>query len=160
MLYHYPVNHDRLIIGKFCSLGYGATFLFNSAKQAKKALSTYPFSIFYQQWNLNPADVAKAWDNKGDIIVGNDVWIDYQAVIMAGVTIGDGAIIGSRAVVIKDVAPYSVVGGVPARFIKKRFADEVIDELLEIKWWDWPADRIGRSIKATQDGDIEKLRRG
>lgn len=111
VLYHYPVNQDKLIIGKFCSIACGAKFLFNSANHTQRSLSTYPFPLFFEEWGLDIKKVATAWDNKGDIIIGNDVWIGYEAVIMAGVTIGDGAIIGTRAIVTKDVPPYTIVGG-------------------------------------------------
>ncbi|MDE6013119.1 MAG: CatB-related O-acetyltransferase, partial [Prevotella sp.] len=111
VLYQYPINNDRLIIGKFCSIACGAKFIFNCANHSLKSLSTYTFPLFFEEWDLPKAEVATAWDNKGDIIIGNDVWIGYDAVIMAGVTIGDGAIIGTRAVVTKDVVPYSIVGG-------------------------------------------------
>lgn len=100
-----------------------------------------------------------AWDNKGDIVVGNDVWIGYEAVIFAGVTIGDGAVIGARAVVTKDVPPYTVVGGVPAKPIKKRFNDETITELLKLKWWNWSEEKISQNIKSIQSGNIERIRR-
>lgn len=126
VLYHYPINHDRLIIGKFCSIACGAKFIFNCANHTLKSLSTYTFPLFFEEWDLPKSDVASAWDNKGDIIIGNDVWIGYDAVIMAGVTIGDGAIIGTRAVVTKDVEPYSVVGGIPAKEIRKRFSPDII----------------------------------
>ena len=99
VLYHYPVNYDRLLIGKFCSIACGAKFLFNSANHSLKSLSTYPFPIFFEAWGLNRSQVAKAWDNKGDIVIGNDVWIGYEAIIQAGVTVGDGAIIAGAAVV-------------------------------------------------------------
>ena len=158
VLYHYPVNNDRLIIGKFCSIACGAKFLFNSANHSMKSLSTYPFPIFFEEWRLDKMQVASAWDNKGDIVIGNDVWIGYEAVILAGVTIGDGAIIGARAVVTKDVPPYTVVGGVPARQIKKRFSEQTINELLKLKWWDWDEDRIARNISAIQSGDLSKLK--
>lgn len=122
VLYHYPVNGDRLVIGKFCSLACGARFLFNSANHTLKSLSTYPFPIFWgEEWGIDKSEVASAWDNRGDIVVGNDVWIGYEAVVMAGVTIGDGAIVASRAVVTCDVPPYAIVGGVPAKVIKYRF---------------------------------------
>ena len=158
VLYHYPVNHDRLVIGKFCSIACGAKFLFNSANHTLRSLSTYPFPIFFEEWNLDAAEVASAWDNKGDIIVGNDVWIGYEAVIMAGVTIGDGAIIGTRAVVTKDVPPYTIVGGVPAKPLRKRFPEKTISELLALKWWDWPVDRIQRTLQAIQAGEIYALK--
>lgn len=158
VLYHYPINRDRLIIGKFCSIACGARFLFNSANHTMKSLSTYPFPLFFEEWGLDKRNVADAWDQKGDIVVGNDVWIGYEAVILAGVTIGDGAIIGSRAVVTKDVPPYTVVGGVPAKPIRKRFREEVIAALLEAKWWNWPKERIARSLEAIQTGKIERLK--
>lgn len=117
-----------------------------------------PSRCFFEEWDLPKSEVASAWDNKGDIIIGNDVWIGYDAVIMAGVTIGDGAIIGTRAVVTKDVAPYSIVGGVPAREIRKRFAPEVVERLRELKWWDWPEEKIRKAIPAIQAGDVEALK--
>ena len=157
VLYHYPVNGDRLIIGKFCSIACGAKFLFNSANHSLASLSTYPFHIFYEEWGLNIQDVAAAWDNKGDIVIGNDVWIGYEAVVLAGVTIGDGAVIGARAVVTKDVPPYAVVGGVPARLIRRRFPDDTISALLALKWWDWPADKIKPRLSALQAGQIEEF---
>lgn len=136
--YHYPVNHDKLKIRKFCSIACGAKFLFNSADHTLLSLSIYPFPIFFEEWGSDIKNVATAWDNKGDIIIGNDVWIGYEAVILAGVTVGDGAIIGTRAVVTKDVPPYTIVGGVPAKEIRKRFTEDTISHLLEIKWWNWP----------------------
>lgn len=157
VLYHYPINGDRLVIGKFCSIACGAKFIFNCANHALRSLSTYTFPLFFEEWDLSKPEVASAWDNKGDIIIGNDVWIGYDAVIMAGVTIGDGAIIGTRAVVTKDVAPYSIVGGVPAREIRKRFAPEVVERLRELKWWDWPEEKIRKAIPAIQAGDVEAL---
>lgn len=157
VLYHYPINNDRLVIGKFCSIACGAKFIFNCANHTLKSLSTYTFPLFFEEWDLPKWEVASAWDNKGDIIVGNDVWIGYDAVIMAGVTIGDGAIIGARAVVTKDVEPYSIVGGVPAREIRKRFAPDVIERLRELQWWNWQEEKIRKAIPAIQSGDIEAL---
>lgn len=157
VLYHYPINHERLIIGKFCSIACGAKFLFNSANHTMRSLSTYPFPIFYEEWEHGIwAD--KAWDNKGNIVIGNDVWIGYEAVILAGVTIGDGAIIGARAVVTKDVPPYTIVGGVPAKFIRKRFSDDTINELLSMRWWDLPPEKILERIKYIQTGNIAALK--
>ena len=159
VLYHYPVNHDRLIIGRFCSIACGAKFLFNSANHALHSLSTYPFPIFYEEWGLQGANVASAWDNKGDIVLGNDVWVGFEAVILAGVTIGDGAIIGARAVVTRDVPPYTIVGGVPARPIRARFPEETVKRLQRLQWWDWPRERIARCLTAIQSGDVDALER-
>ena len=157
VLYQYPINHDKLIIGKFCSIACGAKFIFNSANHTLSSFSIYPFPIFFEEWGLDIKDVAVAWDNKGDIVIGNDVWIGYEAVIMAGVTVGDGAIIGTRAVVTKDVPPYTIVGGVPAKPIRKRFDNETLDELLKIRWWDWPEEKIARNIQAIQSGCLKQL---
>ncbi len=157
VLYHYPINQDKLVIGKFCSIACGAKFLFNSANHTLSSLSTYPFPLFFEEWNLEKKVVTQAWDNKGDIIVGNDVWIGYEAVILAGVHIGDGAVIGTRAVVTKDIPPYTIVGGVPAKPIKKRFSEKTISMLLDMQWWNWSNDKIARSIKAIQAGKIDKL---
>lgn len=158
VLYHYPVNHDKLIIGKFCSIGCGAKFLFNSANHTLSSLSTYPFPIFFEEWGLEHENVADAWDNKGDIVIGNDVWIGYEAVILAGVTIGDGAIIGTRALVTRDVPPYTIIGGIPAKPIKKRFSEQTILSLLEIKWWNWSREKIANKISAIQSGRVEQLK--
>lgn len=158
VLYHYPINHDKLQIGKFCSIACGTKFLFNSANHTLSSMSAYPFPLFFEEWGLEKKDVTNAWDNKGDIVIGNDVWIGYEAVVLAGVTIGDGAIIGTRAVVTKDVPPYSIVGGVPAKPIKRRFSEETISALLEIQWWNWSEERIARNIGAIQSGNIEQLK--
>ncbi|WP_312941863.1 CatB-related O-acetyltransferase [Oscillibacter sp.] len=157
VLYHYPVNHDKLIIGKFCSIACGAKFLFTSANHTQKSLSTYPFPIFFDEWDLDKKGIASAWDNKGDIIIGNDVWVGYEAVILSGVHIGDGAIIGTRAVVTKDVPPYTVVGGIPAREIKKRYEEGIIQQLLQIGWWNWPFDKIQQRLPSIMSGEIDKL---
>lgn len=157
VLYHYPINHDRLVIGKFCSIACGAKFLFTSANHAMQSLSTYPFPLFFEEWGLDRADVTQAWDNKGDIVVGSDVWIGFEAVILSSVTIGDGAVIGARAVVTKDVPPYTIVGGVPAKPIRKRFSDETIERLEALRWWDWPSERIERNIPFIQAGRLDQI---
>lgn len=157
VLYHYPINKDKLIIGKFCSIACGAKFLFTSGNHNLKSLSTYTFPLFYEEWDLDSGNIRDAWNNKGDIIIGNDVWIGYEAVIMSGVKIGDGAIIGARAVVTKDVPPYTIVGGVPAKIIRKRFDDKTIEKLLKLKWWDWDYNKIKHNIVHIQSGDIERL---
>lgn len=157
VLYHYPINQDRLIIGKFCSIACGAKFLFNSTNHALRSLSNYTFPLFFEEWGLNKKNVASAWDNKGDIIIGNDVWIGYEAVIMAGVHIGDGAVIAARAVVTKDVPPYTIVGGTPARKIRMRFEEETIAKLQQIQWWNWPVEKIRRSLPYIMEGTVDRL---
>lgn len=157
VLYHYPVNGDRLTIGKFCSLACGVRFLFTSANHTLHSLSTYPFPIFFEEWGLDPRNIRTAWDNRGDIVVGNDVWIGYEAVILSGVTIGDGAIIGARAVVTHDVPPYTIVGGVPAKPIRRRFDDETVARLLALRWWDWPEEKLARHLSDIQTGNLAAL---
>ena len=157
VLYHYPVNGDKLKIGKFCSIACGARFLFTSGNHSMRSLSTYTFPIFFDEWGLDVKNIRQAWDNKGDIVIGNDVWIGYEAVILSGVTVGDGAIVGARAVVTKDVPPYTIVGGTPAKPLRKRFDEAVTERLAALRWWDWEAEAIQRAIPAIQSGDIDAL---
>ena len=157
VLYHYPIHREKLIIGKFCSIACGTKFLFNCANHTLKSLSTYTFPLFYEEWELEKSNITTAWDNKGDIVIGNDVWIGYEAVIMAGVHIGDGAIIAARAVVTKDVPPYTIVGGTPAKEIRKRFDTEVIQQLLKLKWWDWSTNKICQCLPYIAEGKLDEL---
>ncbi|AFY56834.1 acetyltransferase (isoleucine patch superfamily) [Rivularia sp. PCC 7116] len=157
VLYHFPFIGDKLIIGKFCALATGVKFIMNGANHKISGFSTYPFQIFGNGWEKvtpQPDELP----NKGDTVVGNDVWIGYEALIMPGVQIGDGAIIASKSVVTKDVAAYTVVGGNPAKFIKKRFADDVIDKLLKIAWWNWDIEKITRNLEKIVGDDIEALK--
>ena len=157
VLYHYPIHRERLIIGKFCSIACGTKFQFNCANHTLKSLSTYTFPLFYEEWELEKSNITTAWDNKGNIVIGNDVWIGYEAVIMAGVHIGDGAIIAARAVVTKDVPPYTIVGGTPAKEIRKRFDAEVIQQLLILKWWNWSTDKIRQCLPYIAEGKMDEL---
>jgi len=157
VLYHYPIHKEKLIIGKFCSIACGMKFLFNCANHTQKSLSTYTFPLFYEEWELEKSNITTAWDNKGDIVIGNDVWIGYEAVIMAGVHIGDGAIIAARAVVTKDVPPYTIVGGTPAKEIRKRFDADVIQQLLMLKWWNWSTDKIRQCLPYIAEGKMNEL---
>lgn len=157
VLYRYPVNGDRLVIGRFCSIACGAKFMFTSGNHSMQSLANYTFPIFFDEWGLDAKDICDAWDNKGDTVIGNDVWIGYEAVIMPGVKIGDGAVIGTRAVVTKDVPPYTIVGGVPAKPIRRRFDDATVEKLEALRWWDWDEDRLKRALPAIQAGDIAAL---
>lgn len=153
--YHFDFIGDQLVIGRFCMIASGATFIMNGANHLTTALSSYPFAIFGNGWEHAMQD--KSYPNKGNINIGNDVWIGCNATIMAGVTIGDGAIIAANATVTTDVPPYTIVGGNPAREIKKRFPEEVIRKLLEIQWWHWPIEKITRNVKHLTACDWDKL---
>lgn len=153
--YHFDFVGDKLIIGKFCMIASDAKFIMNGANHLTNALTTYPFAIFGNGWEK--AMDGKSYPQKGDITIGNDVWIGYNATIMAGVTIGDGAIIATNSTVIKDVEPYSIVGGNPAAEIKKRFSAETISKLLELKWWNWDIEKITANLQCLTDADIQKL---
>ncbi|MEZ4911878.1 MAG: CatB-related O-acetyltransferase [Saprospiraceae bacterium] len=153
--YHFDFIGDKLVIGKFCMIASDVKFIMNGANHLTDALTSYPFAIFGNGWEA--AMDNKSYPNKGDIFIGNDVWIGYNATIMAGVTIGDGAIIATNSTVIKNVEPYSVVGGNPAKEIKKRFSEATISKLLELKWWNWDIERITRNIQNLTDNDIDKL---
>ena len=154
--YLFDFTGDKLIIGKFCMIASGVTFIMNGASHLSDSISTYPFAIFGKDWS--PAMEGKTYPNKGNTVVGNDVWIGYDVTIMPGVTIGDGSIIGSKSVVTKDVAPYAIVGGNPAKEIRKRFPDEKINSLLKIKWWDWSIEKITEHVQDLTGKDIEPLK--
>ena len=153
--YHFDFIGDQLIIGKFCMIASDVTFIMNGANHLHESVSSYPFAIFGNGWEN--AMEGKSYPTKDNTIIGNDVWIGYDATIMPGVKIGDGAIVATKAVVTKDVAPYSIVGGNPAKEIKKRFSQEEIDFLLDIQWWDWPMEKITKYVQLLT-GNIQELR--
>jgi virginiamycin A acetyltransferase len=155
VLYLFDFIGDRLIIGKFCQIATGVRFIMNGANHAMDGVSTYPFKVFGKSWSLTPMN----GKNKGDTVIGNDVWMGNSATIMQGVKIGSGTIIGTNALVTKDVEPYSIVGGNPARVIRKRFDDKTIEFLLELAWWDWPIEKITNNLGAITSGDFETLKR-
>ncbi len=157
VLYHYPFIGDKLIIGKFCAIARAVRFIMNGANHKLSGLSTYPFQIFGNGWEkVTPAPEDLPF--KGDTVIGNDVWIGYDALIMPGVHIGNGAVVASRAVVTGDVPAYTVVGGNPARPIRQRFSPEVIESLEAIAWWNWPIEKITRHLPVIVSGDVEALR--
>lgn len=150
VLYHFDFVGDKLIIGKFCQIATGARFIMNGGNHAIDGFTTFPFRAFGNEWSevpLNPT-------SKGDTIIGNDVWIGNSATIMPGIKIGDGAIIATNAVVTKDVEPYTIVGGNPAKLIRNRFDDKTIQALLELKWWDWPIEKITEYASRLVSGDV------
>jgi virginiamycin A acetyltransferase len=142
--YHFDFIGDKLIIGKFCMIASGAKFIMNGGNHLTAAVTAYPFAIFGDAWQN--AMEGKAYPSKGNTFIGNDVWIGHDATIMPGVTIGDGAIIAIKAIVTKDVEPYTIVGGNPAKIIKKRFDDTTIKKLLNIQWWNWDIAKITKHV--------------
>jgi virginiamycin A acetyltransferase len=157
VLYHFPFIGDKLIIGKFCALAKGVKFIMNGANHKISGFSTYPFQIFGNGWEKvmpQPGDLPY----RGDTVVGNDVWIGYDALIMPGVKIGDGAIVATRSVVVSDVPPYTIVGGNPAKVIKQRFPDDTVAALLEIAWWHWDIEKITRHLDKIVAADLDALR--
>jgi len=156
VLYHYPDSDEKLKIGKFCSIGPGVKFIMNGANLKSSAFSTYPFPFLANHWGSGMR-VCDAFDMSGNIVIGNDVWIGYEAVIMAGVTIGDGAVITARSVVSQDIAPYTIAGGIPAYPNKKRFDKSVIEILLQLKWWDWPLEKIRKNVHVLCNNDLADL---
>ncbi|MBB6214490.1 virginiamycin A acetyltransferase [Anaerosolibacter carboniphilus] len=157
VLYHYDFFGDRLVIGKFCAIAPRVKFIMNRANHKMKAFTTYPFGLFGNGWEYGIPGIEDL-PFKGDTVVGNDVWIGMESIIMPGIKIGDGAIIAAKSVVTKDVPPYTIVGGNPATIIKKRFCDDVIELLLKIRWWDWEVEKITENITLLCSEDADKLR--
>jgi virginiamycin A acetyltransferase len=153
--YHFEFTGDRLIIGKFCQIASGVEFIMNGGNHLVGAVSTFPFSVFGNGWG--EAMEGKSWPNKGDTVIGNDVWLGYKSMVMPGVRIGDGAVIATSSVVTKDIPPYAIAGGNPAKIIRMRFDEGTIEQLLAISWWDWPAEKIARNVKLLTSSDPSAL---
>ncbi|WP_370651479.1 CatB-related O-acetyltransferase [Luteitalea sp. TBR-22] len=156
VLYHFPFVGDRLVIGKFCAIARGVQFIMNGANHRMSGISTYPFEIFGNGWEaVAPADGELL--HKGDTVIGNDVWIGYESLVMPGVHIGNGAIVAARSVVVSDVPAYAIVGGNPARVIRERFPRDVAARLESIAWWDWPIDKVTQHLQVIVSGDVDAL---
>jgi virginiamycin A acetyltransferase len=156
VLYLFEFMKDKLIIGKFCQIATGVRFIMNGSNHAMNGISTYPFKVFGGEWKeKDPMNVI----NKGNTIIGNDVWIGNSVTIMQGIKIGDGAIIGTNSLVTNDVAPYTIVGGNPARQIRQRFDEATTEFLLQLKWWDWPVSKITEHLELIANGNIEALKK-
>ena len=157
VLYLFPFVGDRLIIGKFCAIARGVKFIMNGANHKMSGFSTYPFEIFGEDWaRVMPKH--EEYPNKGDTVIGNDVWIGYESVIMPGMNIGNGAIIAAKSVVTKDVPAYGIVGGNPAKLIRSRFEDDVIRELEKLAWWDWDTQKITDNLEAIAGNNLDILK--
>ncbi|HEY9079205.1 CatB-related O-acetyltransferase [Magnetovibrio sp.] len=156
VLYHYEAQGDRLIIGKYCALAHGVTFIMNGANHRMDGVSTYPFPIFGASWGEH-MDLLGDLPSRGDTRVGNDVWLGMEAMVMPGVTIGDGAIVAARAVVTSDVAPYTIVAGNPAQVVRERVSPADAQRLVETAWWDWPTEIVNTHIRTLMTGDADKI---
>jgi len=159
--YLFTISLDRLVIGKFVQIAHGVRFITSSANHAMQGFSTYPFDNFLMTSETTADDIVSMFEkagNRGDTVVGNDVWIGMDATVMPGVVIGDGAIIGSKSVVTADVEPYAIVAGNPARPIRKRFDKATIEALQTIRWWDWPIEKIEASMEVITGADLDALK--
>ncbi|MFB9432866.1 CatB-related O-acetyltransferase [Streptoalloteichus tenebrarius] len=154
VLYHY--GPEKLVIGKFCALATGVRFIMGGANHRMDGPSTFPFPIMGGAW-AEHVDLITDLPRRGDTVVGNDVWIGYQALVMPGVRIGHGAIIASGSVVVDDVPDYGVVGGNPARLLRRRYSDEDVERLLELAWWDWPPPHITDHVRTIMSGSVDAL---
>lgn len=159
VLFNDPEFGDKLIIGKFCQIASGTKFIMGPANHRLCSATTYPFNVFGGAWTENTPPHMAQLPRKGNIVIGNDVWIGRESIIMPGVKIGDGAIIAAYSVVTKNIPAYSVYGGNPAQYIKKRFDDELIDLLLRFRWWDLEAEALVGILPLLCYPDLEKLKR-
>ncbi len=156
--HHYEFLGDKLIIGKFCAIAKGVEFIMNGANHRMQSVTTYPFSIMGHGWEKATPNVSDL-PFKGDTVIGNDVWIGQNATILPGVTVGDGAVIAANAVITRDVPAYHIAGGNPARILRARFDEDTIAFLLELKWWDWPKEKIFSNLEALCSADLERIKR-
>lgn len=158
VLFNWPEFGDKLIIGKFCAIASGTKFIMGPANHRTSSISTYPFAVFGGAWAESIPPHLEQLPRKGDIVIDNDVWIGRECVIMPGVTIGDGAIVAAYSVVVKDIEPYTVVGGNPAKAIKKRFDNELTGLLLQLRWWDFTAEKLAEFLPVLCDGNLSATR--
>lgn len=155
--HHYEFIGDKLIIGKFCAIAKGIEFIMNGANHRMNSVTTYPFNLMGNGWEKATPNLSDL-PLKGDTVIGNDVWIGQNVTVMPGITVGDGAIVAASSVVTKDIPSYHIAGGNPCQIIKKRFDDELIDYLLQLKWWDWPAEKITENLEILCSGDLRKIK--
>jgi virginiamycin A acetyltransferase len=156
----YAYGPERLVIGRYCALAAGVRFIMAGANHSLAGASTFPFTIFGGEWAERTLDVFGTIPSRGDTVVGNDVWLGYQALVMPGVTIGDGAVVAARSVVGSDVPPYGIVAGNPARLVRRRFDDAGVDRLLRAAWWEWPVALVtehARTIMTGTPADLERI---
>jgi virginiamycin A acetyltransferase len=155
----YAYGPERLIIGRYCAFGAGVRFVMPGANHADLGPSTFPFGIFGEPWAELTMDLVMGAPSRGDTVVGNDVWLGYQALVLPGVTIGHGAVVAAASVVASDVPPYAIVGGNPARVIRRRYEDEDVERLLRAAWWDWPVELVTEHARTIMSGTPAELER-
>ncbi|WP_027184172.1 CatB-related O-acetyltransferase [Desulfovibrio inopinatus] len=156
ILYHFDFIGDKLIIGKYCAIARKTTFIMNGGSHGLGAFSTYPFFIFGSGWEEGVPE-KHLFPDVQDTVIGNDVWLGYNATIMPGVHLGHGCVVGAQSVVTKDFSPYSIVAGNPAKLIRPRFQNDVVDALLQISWWNWSPEKVTRNLKAIVGCDLDAL---
>lgn len=157
VLFNYPEFGDRLVIGKFCAIASGVKFIMGAANHRLSSVTTYPFAVFGGAWAESAPPHLSQLPFKGDIVVGSDVWIGRESVILPGVHIGDGAIVAAYSVVTKDVPPYTVFGGNPARLLKRRFSAALTETLLRLRWWDMEPEALAGLIPVLCSPDLEAV---
>lgn len=155
----YAYGPERLLIGRYCAFATGVRFIMNGANHPMLGVSTFPFTIFGGDWAERTGDLMMSLPSRGDTVVGNDVWLGYEAMVMPGVRIGDGAIVAARSVVVDDVPPYAIVGGNPGRVIRLRYSEEQIALLLRAAWWDWPPALVTEHVRTIMSGSPEDIAR-
>jgi virginiamycin A acetyltransferase len=155
----YGYGPERLIIGRYCAIASGVRFIMSGANHADLGPSTFPFGIFGGVWAERTMDLVMSAESRGDTVVGNDVWLGYRALVMPGVAIGDGAVVAAASVVTSDVPPYAIVGGNPARVLRRRFEDDDVERLLRAAWWDWPVELVTEHARAIMAGEPAELER-
>lgn len=154
----YAFGPERLVIGRFCAIAAGVRFLMGGANHADLGPSTYPFGIFGPPWD-HTMDLVMSAPSRGDTVVGHDVWFGYEAIVLPGVSIGDGAVIAAASVVSADVPPYAIVAGNPARVVRRRYEDADVERLLRAAWWDWPIEAVTEHARTIMAGTPQELER-
>jgi virginiamycin A acetyltransferase len=153
----YAYGRERLEIGRYCALAEGVRFIMGGANHAMLGPSTFPFGIFGGEWADTTMDLVMGAESRGDTVVGNDVWLGYRALVMPGVSIGDGAVVAAGSVVVGDVPPYAIAGGNPARVLRVRYSDSEVERLLRVAWWDWPVPLVTLSARVIMAGTVDEL---
>jgi virginiamycin A acetyltransferase len=153
----YGYGPERLVIGRYCALAEGVRFVMAGANHPMLGPSTFPFGIFGGDWAETTMDLVMSAPSRGDTVVGNDVWLGYETLVMPGVTIGDGAIVAAGSVVTGDVPPYAIAGGNPARVLRMRYDEADVERLLRAAWWDWPVERVTKHARTIMSGTPAEL---